>query len=78
MGSFNGDEDMEGDESMGDVVYDEPEGMDGEDGGNRGPPLIRRQPASGDDSMDHSFNNRLPSTYPPLQGRPPSSFPPPN
>lgn len=76
MGSFGGDDDMEGDETMDGVVYGEPENMDDEDA-VRGTPQIRRHPPSGDDSMDNSGNYRLPSTYPPIQGRPPGSFPPP-
>lgn len=78
MGSFQGDDDGEGDEGMDGVMYGEPEDMEGEEGMMRGTPQIRRQPPSGDDSMDSSANYRLPSTYPPIQGRPiGSSFPPP-
>lgn len=77
LGSFGGDEDAEDDETMQGVVYNEPETMEDEDGGTRGTPQIRRQPPSGDDSIDSSANYRMHSTYPPIQGRPPGSFPPP-
>lgn len=78
MGSFGGDEDADGDETMGDVVYGEPENIEDEEGTVRGTPQIRRQAPSGDDSMDSSSNYRMPSTYPPIQGRAQgSSFPPP-
>lgn len=79
MGSFGGDDDDgEGDESMAGVVYGEPEDMDNEEAAMRGTPQIRRQPPSGDDSIDSTANYRLSSTYPPIQGRPVgSSFPPP-
>ncbi|KAK5943465.1 hypothetical protein PMZ80_004472 [Knufia obscura] len=76
IGSF-GDEDAEGDETMEGVVYNEPETMEDEEGGMRGTPQIRRQAPSGDESMDNSANYRMHSTYPPIQGRPPGSFPPP-
>jgi len=77
MGSFAGDDDAEDDETMQGVVYNEPDTMDDEDGGMRGTPQIRKHPPSGDDSMDNSANYRMHSTYPPIQGRPPGSFPPP-
>lgn len=77
MGSFGGEDD-DGDETMGDIVYDEPGAMEDEEGTLRATPQIRRQPASGDDSMDNSANYRMPSTYPPIQGRPQGSFPPPS
>lgn len=78
MGSFGGDEDIDGDETMDGVVYGEPETMEDEDGNIRGTPQIRRQAPSGDDSIDSSANYRMPSTYPPIQGRPTgASFPPP-
>lgn len=78
MGSFNGDDDGDGDETMDGVVYGEPEDMDNEEGAVRTTPQIRRQPPSGDDSIDSTANYRLPNTYPPIQGRPTgSSFPPP-
>jgi len=77
VGSFAGDEDAEDEETMQGVVYNEPETMDEEDGAMRETPTITRQPASGDDSMDNSMHYRMPSTYPPIQGRPPGSFPPP-
>lgn len=78
MGSFAGDDDAEAEENMEGVVYNEPEAMEEEDGTLRGTPQIRRQAPSGDDSMDSSANYRMPSTYPPIQGRPPGSFPPPS
>lgn len=76
MGSFGGDEEGEGDESMDNVVYDEPHTMDDEEGGERRPtPSIRRQAPSGDDTMDDSEPaSRMPSTYPPIQGRPPGGI----
>ncbi|KAK5076274.1 hypothetical protein LTR51_001954 [Lithohypha guttulata] len=78
IGSFGGDEEGEGDETMDGIVYGEPDTMEDEEGGARGTPVIRRQAPSGDDSIDSTANYRLPSTYPPIQGRPTgSSFPPP-
>ncbi|KAJ9662295.1 hypothetical protein H2198_001429 [Neophaeococcomyces mojaviensis] len=77
MGSFAGDDDGDVDEAMESVVYGEPENMEDDDGTMRGTPQIRRQPPSGDDSVDTTANYRMPSTYPPIQGRPPGSFPPP-
>lgn len=77
LGSYDND-DGDGDETMEGVVYGEPENMEDEEGNMRGAPQIRRQPPSGDDSMDNSSTYRLPSTYPPIQGRPQgTSFPPP-
>ncbi|KAK7885653.1 hypothetical protein LTR67_010004 [Exophiala xenobiotica] len=81
MGSYGGDDDGEGDESMEGVVYGEPETMDDEPGSDK-TPRIRRQPPSGDDNLeDPDHTSRFPSTYPPIQGRPPggmasSPFPP--
>lgn len=78
IGSFGGDEEGEGDETMDGIVYGEPDTMEDEEGGARGTPVIRRQAPSGDDSIDSTASYRLPSTYPPIQGRPTgSSFPPP-
>lgn len=63
------------------VVYGEPETMDDEPGNDK-TPRIRRQAPSGDDSLeDPDHTSRFPSTYPPIQGRPPggiasSAFPP--
>jgi DNA-directed RNA polymerase subunit RPC12/RpoP len=75
MGSLNGDEDYEGNEdSMDGVVYGEPDAMDDEEGNERRPG-IRRHAASVDDregEQDHF--SRLPSTYPPIQGRPPGGI----
>lgn len=78
MGSFMGDEDGEGDETMDNIVYGEPENMEDEDGVMRNTPQIRRQAPSGDDSVDTTADYRMPSTYPPIQGRPTGSFPPPS
>ncbi len=80
MGSF-GDDDYEGDESMDGVMYGEPEDMEDEEGNERRPG-IRRQAPSGDDNVEDSdHGSRMPSTYPPIQGRPPGgiasgNFPP--
>ncbi|ETN38464.1 uncharacterized protein HMPREF1541_06499 [Cyphellophora europaea CBS 101466] len=83
MGSFGGDDDMEGgDDSMEGVMYNEPDTMDDEDGNLQRPPSIRRQAPSGDDTLDEQdHSSRMPSTYPPIQGRPPGgivsgNFPP--
>ena len=84
MGSFGGDDDFEGDESMEGVMYGEPDTMDEDDGGSKTPgiPGIRRQAPSGDDNNEDSqHESRMPSTYPPIQGRPPGgmasgSYPP--
>lgn len=81
MGSFGGDDDFDGDDSMEGVMYNEPESLDDEEGNDRRPG-IRRQAPSGDDSMDEpDHSSRIPSTYPPIQGRPPGgiasgNFPP--
>ncbi|KPI45812.1 Transcriptional regulator CRZ1 [Cyphellophora attinorum] len=74
--SFGGDDDMEGgDESMDMTMYGEPEAMDEDGNGMPGPPSIRRQAPSGDDTFDDpDHGNRLPSTYPPIQGRPPGGI----
>jgi DNA-directed RNA polymerase subunit RPC12/RpoP len=76
MGSFGGDDDGEGDESMEGVVYDEPRAMDDEEMGEKRPtPSIRRQAPSGDDTVDDpDQQSRIPSTYPPIQGRPPGGI----
>jgi DNA-directed RNA polymerase subunit RPC12/RpoP len=76
MGSFGGDEDGEGDDSMEGVMYEEPPNMDDEEGNERRPtPSIRRQAPSGDDTLDDSEHaSRMPSTYPPIQGRPPGGI----
>jgi DNA-directed RNA polymerase subunit RPC12/RpoP len=81
MGSFGGDDDFDGDDSMEGVMYNEPESLDDE-AGNDKRPGIRRQAPSGDDTMEDSDHvSRMPSTYPPIQGRPPGgiasgNFPP--
>ena len=73
MGSFGGDDDYEGDDSMDGVMYNEPDDMDEE--GNDRRPGIKRQAPSGDDIIDDpDHSSRLPSTYPPIQGRPPGGI----
>lgn len=76
MGSFGGDDDAEGDESMEGVVYGEPEAMEDEaTAGSTSTPRIRRQAPSGDDTVDDpDHTSRIPSTYPPIQGRPPGGI----
>ncbi|KIW72056.1 hypothetical protein, variant [Phialophora macrospora] len=76
MGSFGGDEEGDADESMEGIMYDEPPNMDDEEGNERRPtPSIRRQAPSGDDTVDESEHaSRIPSTYPPIQGRPPGGI----
>ena len=83
VGSFNGDDgdDFGPDDSMDGVVYNEPESLEDEEGNTQRPGIKRHAP-SGDDTLD-SVNEsaRFPSTYPPIQGRPPGgiasgSFPP--
>lgn len=90
-GSFGADDDYDGanDESMDSLVYGEPETMDEDEAsgsGRQSVPSIRRQaPAvnvSGQGAEQGSFQARQPSTYPPIQGRPPGGlvgglFPPP-
>lgn len=74
MGSFGGDDDAEGDESMEGVMYNEPDAMEDEEGNDRRPG-IRRQAPSGDDTPDAAdHTSRIPSTYPPIQGRPPGGI----
>lgn len=82
MGSFNGEDDFEAnDESMDGVMYNEPETIEDEEGNERRPGIKRHAP-SGDDKMgDDERFSRIPSTYPPIQGRPPGgiasgNFPP--
>lgn len=78
-GSYGGDGDVEGEEDMDGVVYDEPGDMQDEESNSRVAPQIRRQAPSGDDLNDDlSRNYRMPTTYPPIQGRPQGSFPPPS
>lgn len=76
LGSFDGDGDMDGiDDSMEGIMYNEPDTMDDDDSGMQRPPSIRRQAPSGDDSIDDpDHSNRMPSTYPPIQGRPPGGI----
>ncbi|EHY51892.1 hypothetical protein ABEF95_005077 [Exophiala dermatitidis] len=74
MGSFAGDDDAEGDESMEGVMYNEPDALEDEEG-NEQRPAIRRQAPSGDDTPgDPDHTSRIPSTYPPIQGRPPGGI----
>ncbi|RMD44337.1 hypothetical protein DV735_g834, partial [Chaetothyriales sp. CBS 134920] len=75
MGSFGGgDGGFEGGEDMDGVVYGEPESFEEEEGNDKRPG-IRRQAPSGDDSQDGSGQGpRIPSTYPPIQGRPPGGI----
>ncbi|RMZ80773.1 hypothetical protein DV738_g2665, partial [Chaetothyriales sp. CBS 135597] len=76
MGSFGGgDGGFEGGEEMDGVVYGEPESFEEEEGNDKRPG-IRRQAPSGDDSQDSSSGQgpRIPSTYPPIQGRPPGGI----
>lgn len=91
-GSFGGDDDFDGNEDdMEDLVYGEPETLDDEEGADKRPrmprvPSIKRHAASTDSpppgASDHnSYSSRQPSTYPPIQGRPPGgiaggAFPP--
>jgi DNA-directed RNA polymerase subunit RPC12/RpoP len=81
MGSFGEGEEFDGDDPMDSVMYNEPESMEDEDGNDKRPG-IRRQAPSGDDTTDDPENgSRMPSTYPPIQGRPPGgiasgNFPP--
>lgn len=76
MGSFGGgdEDDIEGDDSMEGVMFNEPDAMEDEEGNDKRPG-IRRQAPSGDDSMDDpDHTSRIPSTYPPIQGRPPGGI----
>ena len=81
-GSFGADDDYEGgnDESIEGLVYGEPENMDEDEtsGGRQSVPSIRRQGpvsnASGQAAEQGSFQLRQPSTYPPIQGRPPGGI----
>ncbi|EXJ79053.1 hypothetical protein A1O3_08554 [Capronia epimyces CBS 606.96] len=74
MGSFGGDDDAEGDESMEGIMYNEPDAMEDEEG-NDSKPRIRRQAPSGDDAReDPDHTSRIPNTYPPIQGRPPGGL----
>jgi DNA-directed RNA polymerase subunit RPC12/RpoP len=75
IGSFGGEDD-EVDESMEGIMYEEPPNMDDEEGLEKRPtPSIRRQAPSGDDTIDDpDHSSRMPSTYPPIQGRPPGGI----
>jgi hypothetical protein len=87
MGSFGGDDDFDdggNDDSMEGLVYGEPETLDDEDGSERRPgiprvPSIKRHaPAAESPSSSGngktSYSARQPSTYPPIQGRPPGGI----
>jgi DNA-directed RNA polymerase subunit RPC12/RpoP len=88
-GSFGADEDYDGanEDSIEGLVYGEPENMDEEEASGRpSVPSIRRQApalnARERASEQANFQPRQPSTYPPIQGRPPGGiaaglFPPP-
>ncbi|KAL9616498.1 MAG: hypothetical protein Q9160_008641 [Pyrenula sp. 1 TL-2023] len=90
VGSYGGEDDYEGggqDDSMDGLVYTvEPERMEDDEGDDRrqSMPTIKRSEAPNDTSQ-HSVSSasfRQPSTYPPIQGRPPGGvagglFPPP-
>ena len=81
MGSLDGDGDEYGnDDSMDGVVYNEPESLEEEEGNERRPGIKRHAP-SGDEPGEGEASARFPSTYPPIQGRPPGgiasgNFPP--
>lgn len=87
MGSFGGDDDFDeggNDDSMEGLVYGEPETLDEEDGSERRPgmprvPSIKRHapvadPPSSPGSGQRNYSARQPSTYPPIQGRPPGGI----
>ena len=76
LDGFGDDDDMDnGDDSMEGLMYTEPDAMDDDESGLPRPPSIRRQAPSGDDTYDDpDHSNRMPSTYPPIQGRPPGGI----
>ena len=88
MGSFGGDDDFDddggNDDSMEGLVYGEPETLDDEDGSERRPgmprvPSIKRHAPAADSPPAagfgrNSYSARQPSTYPPIQGRPPGGI----
>lgn len=90
VGSYGGDDDYEGggpDDSMDGLVYTvEPDRMEDDEGDERrqSMPSIKRTEAP-NDAANHASSQapfRQPSTYPPIQGRPPGGisgglFPPP-
>lgn len=90
VGSYGGEDDYEGggqDDSMDGLVYTvEPERMEDDEGDDRrqSMPTIKRSEAPSD-TAQHSVSStsfRQPSTYPPIQGKPPGGvagglFPPP-
>ncbi len=80
MGGFNSDEEFEGDDSMEGMVYGEPEDMEDQEGNERRPGIRRHDAPEGSSGPADDYS-RQPSTYPPIQGRPPGgiasgSFPP--
>ena len=89
MGSYGGDDDYDGtqDDSMDGLVYTvEPDRMEDEDADERrqSMPTIKRHDAPEESSRSSTMQSpmRQPSTYPPIQGRPPGGvsgglFPPP-
>ncbi len=85
MGSFGGDDDYDGnDDSMEGLVYGEPETLDDDEGAERRPhmprvPSIKRHDAPTDSDPaapggQSNYTSRQPSTYPPIQGRPPGGI----
>ena len=80
MGGFGSDEEFEGDESMEGMMYNEPEDMDEHEGNERRPGIRRHDAPDGSNGPPNDYS-RQPSTYPPIQGRPPggiasANFPP--
>lgn len=80
MGGFNSDEEFEGDESMEGMMYNEPEDMEDQEGNDRRPGIRRHDAPEGSNVPPEDYS-RQPSTYPPIQGRPPGgiasgNFPP--
>jgi hypothetical protein len=94
MGSFGGDDEFDdggNDDGMEGLVYGEPETLEDEEGSERRsgmprvPSIKRHAPAADSPSSSgngqNSYSARQPSTYPPIQGRPPGgiasgAFPP--
>ena len=80
MGGLGSDEEFEGDESMEGMMYNEPEDMEEQEGNERRPGIRRHDAPSGSSGPPEDYS-RQPSTYPPIQGRPPGgiasgNFPP--
>ena len=87
MDGFGGDDDFDdggNDDSMDGLVYGEPETLEDEDGSERRPgmprvPSIKRHAPSADSppssgTGQSTYSGRQPSTYPPIQGRPPGGI----